>query len=249
MKMPFLSRGSAFVLSVFCLTAVLNGADAKLPPARELIDKHLKLVGGKEAMLKTSFLHGKGRFEIPSQNISGDFEYRKAKPNKQVVRVVIGQFGEVNTGFDGTTGWSINPMTGGNILTGQMLDQAREEAEFYRELHEDKNFNSMETTAKAPFEGKECYQVKLVWKSGRETTEYYDAKTGFLIGFRSVQATPAGSVEIISLLEDYKKFGELLHPTKLTQKMGDLVQIITVQSVTTEPIPDSEFVVPASLKK
>lgn len=249
MKSLSLRPVSALLLCAFCLAATLLAADAKLPPARELIDKHIKAMGGKEALLKTSYLHGKGRFEIPSQQISGDFEFRKARPNKQVVRVVIGQLGEVNTGFDGTTGWAVDPFTGGKILTGQMLDQAREEAEFSRDLHEEKHFTSIETVALTQFEGRECYQVKAVWKSGREVTEFYDAKTGFLAGFRSQQATPNGSVEVVSILEDFKKFGEQLHPTKLTQKMGDLVQIITIQSVTTEPIPDSEFAIPAALKK
>jgi len=222
----------------------------KLPPAKEIIARYVQGIGGKEAILKHTAMRGKGTFEVSGQGqkATGELEVLGAKPNKQVARINIRDMGQIVAGFDGKTGWLIVPGAGPMLLRGRMLDQARDDAIFYNQLHEETNYQSMETVALTQFEGQECYQLKLVFKSGREVTEFYDVKTGLLAGFKAMQETLQASLEVTSRLSDYKKFGDWLQPTKLTQKMAAIEQTITIASITYDPIPDSEFEPPAEVK-
>ena len=223
--------------------------DSNLPTAKEIIAKHVEAVGGRDAMLKQTVMRGTGKFEITGQGAAGDFEFLRTKPNKQVVRITIPAMGPITIGYDGRNGWIDMPGIGANLLEGKMLDQSRDEADFYNQLHDEKNFKSMETVGRAPFEGQDCYQVKLIWNSRREINEFYDAKTGLQASQRSTQETPQGSVSVTSRMSEYKKFGDLLFATKINQKMGDVEQVITINNFSYDPIPEKEFELPASLKQ
>jgi hypothetical protein len=225
-------------------------ADAKLPPAKEIIAKYVQAIGGKEAILKYTAMRAKGTFELSSQgqNSAGELEVLRAKPNKQVVKINIQGTGQIVAGFDGKTGWLIVPGAGPMLLQGTMLDQARDDAVFYNQLHEESNYRSLETAALTQFDGQECYQLKLVSKSGREVTEFYDVKTRLLAGYKAMQESLQASLEVTGRLFDYKKFGDWLQPTRLAQKMPGIDQTITISSISYEPIPDREFEPPAELK-
>ena len=105
-------------------------APATLPPASEVIGKFIKAIGGKEAYSKIESQHGKGKFELAAQGISGDLEVFHKRPNKLRVKVGIPSIGDILTGFDGKVGWSMNAATGPMLLEGKALEQMREQADF-----------------------------------------------------------------------------------------------------------------------
>jgi hypothetical protein len=76
-----------------------------------------------------------------------------------------------------------------------------------------------------------CYLVKLNWKSGRESFDCYSAASGLLIASKSTQKTAMGEIPVVSLLSDYKKFGNITVPTKTVQDLMGQQQIITITSV------------------
>ena len=49
--------------------------------------------------------------------MSGDLEISQARPNKTMMRINVTGIGQIEQGFDGTTGWSINPMQGPRVMT------------------------------------------------------------------------------------------------------------------------------------
>jgi hypothetical protein len=222
---------------------------AKAPPVKEVIAKYIQALGGRETILKQSYLRAQGKLEMPGQGVDGTLEVLRAKPNKQMVRIQIPNMGKIEIGFDGTVGWMTNPFSEPMLLEGKMLDQARDEADFHNQLHDEKNFKSMETVGTTQFEGQECYEVKLVQKSGRQTTEYFDVKTGLMAGLKATQETPQGEVGVTTRFREWKKFGDLLQPTKMTQKLGENDQMIAFDTVSMEPIPDKEFEQPDAVKK
>jgi hypothetical protein len=220
----------------------------ELPPAKEVIAKHIQAIGGREAILKQTALRAKGKLDIISQGVKGEFEVLRTKPNKQLIRIVIPDAGQIDIAFDGQVGWLTSPFTEPQLLEGKMLAQARDESDFYSALHEEQNFQSMATVAKTQFDGKECYQVKLVYKSGRQTTEYYDVKTGLQAGLQSTQESPQGAIDTTTRLADYTKFGETLQPRKITQMLGETEQVLTITSLSFDPIPEQEFAQPEPIK-
>ena len=220
----------------------------KVPAASDVIAKFIKAIGGKEAYLKIQSQHAKGRFEMPAQGITGDMEVFHKRPNKMHIKVNIPALGDVLTGFDGKVGWSVNAAMGPMLMEGKQLEQMREQADFNSILHDPEEYKSMETVEITQFEKKECFKLKLVKKSGQEITEYYDTKTGLLAGMVMTQESPFGPVTATNVLEEYKKFNEVLFATKVTQRMGPIEQTMILSSYELDKVEESIFELPEQIK-
>lgn len=241
--------GTAIFAAVWLSAWAPNRANAAAAPsAREIIDRHLKAVGGRENILKYSSMHLKGRFEIAAQGVRGQLEVFKAKPNKQIVRIDIPGLGQIQSGFDGEIGWIINPATGPMLLEGKMLEQTRQQADFDEVLHQDEDYQSMKTAGLETFEGQECYKLTLVRKSGQEVTEFFNVKSGLRVGHVATHETPFGAIPVTAIESDYKKFGSVLIPTKLTQKQLGAEQVLTIENVEYDSVPASVFEPPDAIK-
>ncbi|MBM3839070.1 MAG: hypothetical protein FJ398_14100 [Verrucomicrobia bacterium] len=225
-----------------------TGSSAKLPAASEVIAKFLKAIGGKEAYLKIQSQHAKGKFEMPAQGLTGDLEVFHKRPNKLLVKVNIPAMGDVLTGFDGKVAWSLNAAMGPMLMEGKQLEQMRDQADFDSILHAEGDYKSMETLELAQFEKKECYKLKLVKKNGQEVTEFYDVKTGLLAGMIMTQESPFGPVQATNVLEEYKKFNDVLFATKVTQRMGPIEQTMILSQYELNKVEDSKFELPEQIK-
>ncbi len=223
-------------------------AEGKLPPAREVIAQFVHAIGGKETVLKHRSAWIKGKWEITNLGQNGDFELVRAKPNKQILRIRMGEQGQVVNGYDGKVGWMLNPLGGPMLLEGKLLEQASEEAEFYNVLRDENSFKSMETVGAGQFEGNAAIELKLVTRSGRESREFYDPKTGLLLGTKGVQETPQGPNEITIAYHDYKKLGDVLRPTRLAVKASGFEQVLTISSVEYDSVPEKAFELPEEIK-
>src|ERR1044071_9447378 len=89
-----------------------SDAPAALPDARDIINKHIKAVGGRDAILARKSMHGTGTLSVPASGMSGTVEVFGAAPNLQTIKISMTGVGEITEGFDGRHGWSVNPMTG-----------------------------------------------------------------------------------------------------------------------------------------
>ena len=106
----------------------------------------------------------------------------------------------------------------------------------------------METVEATKFEGKDCYKLKLVRKNGHETIEFYDVKTALLNGTMSTQDSALGALPVTSIVGEYKEFGGVKMPTKISQKIGPAEQVMTINSVENNKVADSEFELPEAIK-
>ncbi|MBI2949404.1 MAG: hypothetical protein HYY23_17325 [Verrucomicrobia bacterium] len=225
-----------------------SNSTAKLPAASEVIAKFIKAIGGKEAYLKIQSQHAKGKFEMPAQGLTGDLEVFHKRPNKLVVKVNIPAIGDVLTGFDGKVAWSLNAAMGPMLMEGKQLEQMRDQADFDSILHAESDYKSMETVEITQFEKKECYKLKLVKKNGQAVTEFYDTKTSLLAGMIMTQESPFGPVEATNVLDEYKKFNDVLFATKVTQRMGPIEQTMVLNQYELNQVEDSKFELPDQIK-
>ena len=223
-------------------------AAAKSPAAREVVDRYIKEIGGKETILKHNSMKLKGKWEMAAMNQAGDFELLRTKPNRQVMRLKLGDQGQIVNGYDGKIGWTVNPFSGAMLLEGKQLDQTAEEAEFYNILHPEKDYKSMESIGTAQMDGKDCIEIKLVTKSGREIHEFYDRTSGLLAATRSNQESEQGSNPVTIVFSGYKKIGDLLQATRLQAQAPQFEMVLTVSSVDYDAVADSEFVMPDEVK-
>ncbi|MFO1501161.1 MAG: hypothetical protein U1G07_22685 [Verrucomicrobiota bacterium] len=210
--------------------------------------RFVKEMGGTEAFQKIQSQHVVGRIEMAAQGITGKVEVFAKRPDKLVIKISIPGMGDLLQGFDGKVGWSLNPATGPMVLEGKMLEQVREQARFDAVLHDPSDFKSLETTGNVPFEGKDCYQIKVVRKSGQPATEYYDVGTGLLSGSTETQETPLGAIAVTATISDYKRFDGVLYATRLVQKMGPLAQVMTFENMEMNTVADAAFELPPSIQ-
>ena len=170
-----------------------EGATAKLPSARSVLDKHLAAIGGRQAVLSHKSTRATGTLLMPAAGVTGAVEIYGAQPNRTLLKVSLDGVGEVLEGFDGTHGWSISPMTGPMLLEGKQLDEKRFDSEFHGELRSDDRYASLTTLERVDFEGRPCYKIRLVRKTGGEDIEFYDVATGL----KAVTYCDTGSWEAV----------------------------------------------------
>jgi hypothetical protein len=220
-----------------------------LPSAGDVLARYRAAIGGEDAIRAHTARRTIGQFELPAQNIGGAFEMLATAPNRMLVRITLGGLGTLVRGYDGSVGWAVDPAIGPRVLEGAELAEVRHSADFYYELHDPSSFSSLTVTERAPFEGKDCYTLHAVRTSGFEVTEYYDAATGLLAGFRMNSSSSMGTVPgVVTVLDAYKNFGGLLEPSVARQRAMGMESVLTVENISYDPIPDTAFALPPEIK-
>ena len=223
-------------------------ASVSLPDAREIINKHIKAVGGRDAILAHKSMHGTGTVSVPASGMNGTIEVFGAAPNLQVIKISMGGIGEITEGFDGTHGWSVNPVTGPTLKVGKELDQVKLDADFYSDLRDPKTYPEVKTVDKVAFDGRQCYKVALTRIDGSQDVDYYDVETGLRAGVEGTRETQMGTITQTSIETGYKKVGKLLQPMQLTTKAMGVEQRITLETVEYDTVQPSTFDPPAAIK-
>lgn len=223
-------------------------ASAALPAAKEIMDRHIKAIGGREALLARSSSRATGRIEMPASGVSGTFEMFAAKPDKTLIKISLPGVGDISEGFDGTVGWSMNPLTGPTLIHGAQLEQRKLDSDFYSGLDPEKRYESIATVERTTFDGRECYKVRLVRRGGGEDFQFYDVKTGLRAGGILTRETPMGAMTATSTETDYKPFGGVLQPTKLTNTAMNLQQVMTFETFEFDKVDPVVFALPDPIK-
>ncbi|MFL6280034.1 MAG: hypothetical protein ACJ731_07990 [Vicinamibacterales bacterium] len=221
---------------------------ADLPSARSIIDRYVKAIGGRAAILAHSSSHATGTITMSGAEITGVLDTYNAKPDKSVQKIDLGGIGVVYEAFDGVHGWSVSPITGPMLTQGKELEEKKFDADFYGDLHEEGRYTSMETVEKTTFEGRPCYKVSLVRKDGGEDIEFYDVETGLRAGATLTRESQMGPVTVTQVYSDYKKFGHLLLPTTMKQSAMGVDQLLKFTSIEFDTVSPSVFEPPAQIK-
>ncbi|HET7457802.1 MAG TPA: hypothetical protein VFJ74_09110 [Gemmatimonadaceae bacterium] len=261
--MTFARRTAALALTVAALGACAShpaaapaaapapaaAAANALPSATSILERYAKTIGGRAELAKHSSMHQVGVFEFPAAGLKADMHIFMAKPNQMLTRITIPGMGEIVRGYDGTTGWSIDPTSGPMILKGKQLDQLKIEADFMGVMHDPASFASTQTVALTDFEGKPAYELRLVRVGGDTATEYFDPTSGLLVGLIRSADSPMGRMTVTGVVGDYKPFGGMMLPTRMTQKLATGQQMaITINSVEFDTVPPGTFDLPAPIK-
>lgn len=236
-------------LAVAALTLSVARLDAQaLPDAKELIANYGKAVGG-DAWKAHKSARMKATLEVPAAGMKADIEaLHTFEDRKFFMKTAIPGMGEVLAGFDGTTAWSKEPMSGARVLTGAEADQAAEEADPAASLRQSANIVKSETLEKTTMNSQECYKVRHTWKSGRTSHDCFSAKDGLIVATMVKQVSPMGEMDVTTLLSDYKDFGGIKRASVTTmQLMGSEIKT-TVTAWEWDNVKESEMEPPADIK-
>jgi hypothetical protein len=229
--------------------AAPSGAQAQeLPEASALIARYVDALGGRDLILARTTARTTGSFEVPAAGLKGELEVVTRAPNAVASKVTIPGMGELRSGYDGNVGWSMDPMSGARLLEGGELEDMREQGNLLATIRDASLFTSVETQEQVEMGGVACYRVKLVWKSGRETTDCYAADTGLLVSTATERDSPMGRIAVVSNFQEYRDFGGMKVPTRIVQEMMGVQQIMLITSVETEGVDIEAVEPPAEIK-
>lgn len=223
-------------------------ADARLPPAREIIDRHIREVGGRDAILAHSSMRVVGTASMPAAGLSGKLEIYHAKPNKFLQRVTFPGLGQIEEGFDGKVGWSTSALTGPILFEGKQLEERAFDAEFYDELKTADRYASITTLERTTFEERPVYKVRLVKKTGGEDVEFYDVETGLKAGGMATRESPMGPMQGTTAYGDYKKFGTLRQPSTMKMTTLNVQMVMSIAALEYDTVDPAIFTPPPQIK-
>lgn len=241
-------RTAAAALAALTLAPSAGAAQAPLPEASQLIARYVEAIGGREAVMAQSASRSTGTFEMPAVGLRGEMEIVSAQPNLTTSVITFPGLGEIRNGFDGTVGWEVSPMTGARVLEGKELAALKDQSNVLATLRDPSLFRSMQTVERTEMGGQPCYRVKLVWVSGRESTDCFHVESGRLVASTATQESPMGSIPVTTLFSDFKSFGGVTMPTRMEMEMMGQKQVMTITSVETVSLDRSRFQPPAEIR-
>jgi hypothetical protein len=242
------AMGVAAALVAIAGGTALRARQAALPSAQQIVDKSIEAMGGAAAFKAVKSMRAHGTFALTAQQISGALEVVSARPNKLVTKISLAGLGEVEEGYDGKVGWSIDPMSGPSLVTGRQLLERADESWFDAPLHAPDYVKEMTVVGQEEFDGRDAYRVKVVTVGGNEQFELFEVASGLLIGFEATRATPMGIVPTTGIFRDFRKFGALTFPATLIQRALGLEQVLTFTSYEFDAVPSSAFDLPPAIK-
>jgi hypothetical protein len=225
-----------------------TGAQAQtLPSAHDVIERYVTAIGGRARLQALSARHQVADMAVPSMGTM-TVETFQARPNRIFTKVDIPGMGSMTMGYDGTTAWANNPMTGPRIISGGELPQVLQQADFDASLDPMHSFPTMQTIGERQIGGHACWNLRMVHSSGQEMQQCFDKETGLLLGATVHQTTQMGDTEATVTFENYQDFDGVRVPTKVTTSAMGQEMVLTVRSLTHEPIAPSVFDLPAEIR-
>ena len=218
-----------------------------LPPAQEIIDRYVEAIGGRDAALQSVSTRTVGSFSMPAMGVQGDLVVLTGENEEMYTKVTVPGLGEMQSGYTGEVGWAMDPMTGARLLDGLELEAMREQSDDLYAVRDASLFTSFETVGEAEYDGEACWEVAYVFTSGRESTECYSKDTGLLMAMTSAQESPMGSVDMVTRLTDYQRFGDLMVPTTMRQSAMGQEQVMQIESIEFGTVEASELQPPAAI--
>lgn len=244
-------RSTARLLLLGALATGLSSGELaaqRLPEAAALAARHDSLVGGRAALEAINSLRLIGTFSIPAAGIDAPVEILKRKPNQYLFRTSLGEFGEVLQGFDGEVAWSVQPGQEPRILSGPELERAREQADFFGDLHDLTRFTSVETVGETDFAGRRAWEVRMIRPSGDTLFEYFEVASGLSIGGAVLAGSMTGRVRLLTILSEYKPYGTLRLATRVTQRAPDFETVLLIQFVEIDGVREEDVALPPAVR-
>ena len=218
-----------------------------LPTASDIFTKSIAAIGGEAAIRKHTSMVTKGTLSMPGVGMSGKLEILTLAPNKILTIMEFPGVGKITQGFDGTVGWSINPMQGPSLIEGSMLEELKKSSDMYKDLDPSKIWSKAETKGAVNFGGVPCYEIAVTGGPG-DGALYYEIQSGLTRGMMLTVESPMGKMPATTMMSDYKDFDGVKIATRTDVEAMNMKQVLVVESVDYKSIDPSLFNLPPEIK-
>ena len=216
--------------------------------AREVLDKMIQAQGGRKVLESIKDTTIIGSMEMIQMGFNGTITMYQKEPNKMRMDMdlnVQGMTMTITQAFDGEKGWTTNPQTGAQELTGKQNEDMRRQA-----LGNDATLNPEKYGITFTFKGKEkigdkdYLVLEQTYKDGEKVSLFIDPATYLIYKTKGKATDQAGSeIDAETIIGDYKKVGETLvaHSMTIYQNGAEFIRM-TFTKVTFNPgLDDSLF--------
>lgn len=192
---------------------------ATVTPTVGQIQAHfVSALGGSSAITRPQSMTMHGRnvlFGTHGKRVAVNYVIYMGNFKRTEVDDVVGR-GTYRSGYDGTTGWSIDPGAKPQLASAAMNQTVRRDADLYYFAHIPEYFRSMTVVGIENFGGQRCYHVRGTTLWGNENNQYYSVDSGLLVGYRFHQwlGSAPDKAESIQVFDRYKNFNGLMISTR-----------------------------------
>ncbi|MCE9620517.1 MAG: hypothetical protein K8R92_11515 [Planctomycetes bacterium] len=218
-----------------------------LPSASELFAKGINAIGGADAIRKHTSMVTQGTLSMPAAGMNGKLEITTLAPDKVLTLMEFPGVGQIRQGFDGTVGWSMDPMRGPNLIEGKMLDELKKSGDMYKDLDPSKIWTKAETKGAVNFGGVPCYEIAVEGAPG-DGALYYEIQSGLTRGMVLTVESAMGKVPTTTLMSEYKDFDGVKMATHTDVEAMGMKQALVIDSVSYAPVDPAIFALPPEIK-
>ncbi len=218
-----------------------------LPKANEIFTRGIAAIGGEAAIRKHTSMVTKGTLSMTAAGMSGKLEIISLAPNKILSIMEFPGVGKITQGFDGTVGWSMNPMQGPSLIEGPMLEELKKSSDMYKDLDPSKIWDKAETKGAVNFGGVPCFEIIVSGGPG-DGALYYEIQTGLTRGMVLTMESPMGKMPSTTIMSDYKEFDGVKIATRTDVEAMNMKQVLVVDSVDYKLVDPSIFNLPPEIK-
>jgi len=212
----------------------------------EILEQHFAAIG-QEKLLATNTMSTKGKivqgqFEIPFTS------FQKRPMNFRSEAEFQGM--KISSGFDGTQGWSVNPMMGSTDpqpMTEEQIDRMKIQSDYDGLLYNYKEKGyTVEFTGKETVDDIDTYVLKLTRPNGDIITSYIDTENFVMLKMKSKMKMQGVETEAETIFSNYKFVNEILIAHSMETKVNGetMMQMILEEVTYNSDIPDSMFMMP-----
>jgi hypothetical protein len=244
-------RDIALIAAAACLCGV-SPAGSQLPTVDAVQARFTRALGGADAILRRRSMTMRG-FNVvygPNGNRARiGFVIYLADFKRLEIDSVPGR-GDFSFGYNGKTAWSLSPGRKAQIFTGSDAATNRRDADLYYFARIPTYFRSMDVVSLDTFYGCRCWRLRGITLWGNVNNQYYDAKTGLLMGYRFhqwVHGAPE-KAESVQVFDSYRTFDGLMMATRETDyRDGRLLGVGHYVSIRSNHVEESVFDLPPAV--
>lgn len=185
-------------------------SEAALPSGREVVEAFVRELGGESALKRVRSFHVKGRYVLETAGAEGTIEIHFAEPDKILFAIDIPGYGRLARGYDGKTGWAIDPAHGPVILQGDGLTSVRRQAlRRFSVLPYSDRIQEAQNLGVQEFGKRPCYKIRVRLNGAEgEFFDYYDTASGFFAGREETTSVAGGEAPMVGWVGKLKEFGD-----------------------------------------
>jgi len=229
------------------LAAQNRGTHADSAKAAAIVARHTTALGGAAALRALKQSHTVMTTSMPGTPGAPEVRaelYAKA-PNLVYMKMDMPGIGLMEMGFDSKTAWSMSAAAGPTIhddVPKQLTDAANFGAAPLAGL-------KITYVGRRQIGGRTFEAVKAIMPDSQSMTHYFDVETGLLAGMDSDGAPPPPPNRMTLSFEDYRRFGTMMHATKLTTVVQGKEMVMRTVSVSHAPFDVKIFDPPPAVRQ